>query len=73
MSQWGAKFVKCAFYHNHDSNRIVCEGLFEGNTINLVFEDQTERGLYMKEKCNSIEKCRICPIHNLLDRKYSDK
>lgn len=67
---YGAKFVKCPFYHNHDANRIVCEGLCEGNTINLVYESQIDRKEYMAENCNSIEGCRFCPIYQLLDSLY---
>ena len=59
----GAKFVKCPFYRNHDQNRIVCEGLCEGNTINLVYESQSERRKYMKEVCDGILESRDCPIY----------
>lgn len=71
VAQWGAKFVKCPYYHDHDSNRIVCEGISQGNTINLVFGNQLERGQYMKDNCNTIDGCRKCPLHGLLDRKYT--
>lgn len=69
---YGAKFVKCPFYRNHDSNRIVCEGLSERNTINLVYESQPEQKKYMKDRCNSIDGCRLCPIYGLLDRMWED-
>ena len=70
MGHHTAKCIKCPFYHNHDSNRIVCEGLSDGNTINLVYESQTELKAYIKERCESIEGSRRCPIYCLLDRKY---
>ena len=66
------KFVKCPFYHRHDTNRIVCEGLSKGNTINLVYESQAKKITYMKSRCYSIEGCRTCPIYELLDRKWAD-
>lgn len=69
---YGAKFVKCPFYRNHDANRIVCEGLAEGNTINLVYESQADKKQYMNETCNSILGCRDCPIYILLDQKYEE-
>lgn len=72
MANWEAKFVKCPFYRTNDTNRIVCEGLEEGNTINLVYESQTDRKEYMKENCNDIEKCHSCPIHKLLDKLYDE-
>ena len=70
--QWSAKFVKCPYYHRHDSNKICCEGLSNGNTINLVYEDSKERKRYMTEYCESIKWCRLCPIHRLLDDKYEE-
>ena len=65
-----AKFVKCPFYRNHDANRIVCEGLAKGNTINLVYESQADRRQYMKTVCDSILDCRDCPVYILLDQLY---
>ena len=73
MAQWQAKFVKCPFYRNHDANRIVCEGLAERNTINLVYESQTDKKEYMKDKCNSIEGCRSCHIYKLLDKMWEER
>lgn len=69
---YGAKFVKCPFYRNHDAHRIVCEGLAEGNTINLVYESQGERKQYMNEVCNSLLGSRDCPIHIMLLEKYEE-
>jgi hypothetical protein len=69
---YGAKFVKCPFYRNHDANRIVCEGLAEGNTVNLVYESQAERKQYMKEVCDDILGCRDCPIYLMLNQKYEE-
>ena len=67
-----AKFVKCPYYRNHDSNRIVCEGLSRGNTINLVYESQAKRKQYMERVCNGILECRDCPIHMMLDQMYEE-
>lgn len=67
---YGAKFVKCPFYHLHETNRIVCEGLCDGNTINLVYESQKDRKEYMQSKCNSLEGCRTCLIYQLIDKLY---
>lgn len=67
-----AKFVKCPFYRNHDANRIVCEGLAKGNTINLVYESTVERKAYMKGVCNDLLGCRDCPIYIMLAEKYEE-
>lgn len=68
--KWGDKFVKCPFYRKSDSNRIVCEGIRLGTTIHLVHEDQGKKKRYMNARCESIEGCRYCPIHSLLERLY---
>lgn len=73
MAQWGAKFVKCPYYHKHDSNKIVCEGLLDRNTIHLVYESPSDRKTHMTEYCNSIKWCRLCPIHSVLDLKHEEE
>ena len=65
-----AKFVKCPFYHTNNANKIVCEGICDGNTINLVFESQTNRKDYMHRKCNTVDGCRACYLYKLLDNLY---
>lgn len=72
MANWQAKFVKCPFFRNYDPNRIVCEGLAKGNTINLVFEDSTERTKYMKTTCYDLLECRDCIIYRALSEKYEE-
>lgn len=67
-----AKFVKCPFYRNHDANRIVCEGLCEGNTINLVFQSQAEKKEYMKGVCYDLLGCRDCLVHMMLMQKHEE-
>ena len=69
---YGAKFVKCPFYRNHDANRIVCEGLCEGSTINLVFESQADKKRYMNVVCDDILASRDCPIYMMLAQKYEE-
>ena len=69
---YGAKFVKCPFYHRHDSNRIICEGLAKGNTINLVYESHIDRAEYLNAVCCDILACRDCPVHMMLMQKYEE-
>jgi hypothetical protein len=68
--KWVDKFVKCPFYRKTDQNRIVCEGLAEGNTINLVFEDPSQKARHMRSVCYDLLGCRDCPIYTMLDAKY---
>ena len=67
-----AKFVKCPFYHNHDANRIVCEGLMERNTINLVYESAVDRTKYFQAVCCDLLSSRDCPVHMMLMQKYEE-
>lgn len=73
MAVLQAKFVKCPFYRTNNTNKIVCEGLAKGNTINLVYESQADRAKYMKEVCYDILGCRDCPIYILLMKKYEEE
>ena len=68
--RWEDKYVKCPFYRKTDPGRIVCEGFQEGSAINVTFEDRGEKIRYMKKRCESIEGCRQCPIHALIERMY---
>lgn len=72
-AKWEDKFVVCPFYRKTDTNRIVCEGLCEGNTINLVYESRERKRQYMKNMCESIEDCKKCPIYALLDGMYDEQ
>ena len=67
-----AKYVTCPFFCKSDSNRIVCEGLFDGNNINLTFKDTKKKGRYMERHCNSIEGCSRCRVHMILEKKYDE-
>lgn len=70
MAHHGSKFVKCPFYHDHDNNRIKCEGLSKGNTLHLVFESTEEMKSFMRDHCNSIRLCQGCLIHKTLFGKW---
>lgn len=67
-----AKFVKCPFYRNHDANRIVCEGLADRNTINLVYESSVDRTKYFQAVCCDLLSARDCPVHMMLMLKYEE-
>ena len=66
------KFVKCPYYRRHENNKIACEGIRQGNTINLVFEQQADKRLHMHEYCYSIFGCRDCIVHIALNMKYEE-
>ncbi len=68
MAEYDAKFVKCPFYleRQNDKNRIKCEGVIEGTTLQLTFVG--EKKWYIKGFCcKNFEKCRI---YRMLYAKY---
>lgn len=67
------KFVKCPYYRRHENNKIACEGSSQGNTINLVFEQQQDKRNHMHEYCYSIIGCMDCLVHMALDMKYEEE
>jgi hypothetical protein len=72
MAQFDSKYVVCPYYHSNDNNRVCCDGVTDGNTVNVVFGDPTKRKKYMECYCNSIEKYSHCKICNMLHKKWSD-
>lgn len=72
-ANWEDKLVKCPFYRSSHPGRIVCEGVQEGCTINLAFQDRGAKMRYMKSCCESFEGLRECRIHNLLEEMYEDE
>lgn len=67
-ANWDDKFVKCPFYRKNEKNRIVCDGICKGNTINLSFEDCRDKKMYMKEMCDKFDGFPTCPIFTILER-----
>lgn len=72
-TNWVDKFVKCPFYRKSNPSRITCEGFDDHNNVNLTFEDRSEKAYYMMKRCESIQGCRYCPIHNMLERMSGDE
>lgn len=69
------RYVSCPYYlvikKEHQQQRLIrCEGVSKGNTLSLVFANETERKEYKKAYCYSIHQCRRCLIHQMLNRKY---
>lgn len=76
MSEYYSKWVKCPYYveSNHPyqlkQNQIRCEGVADHTTINLVFRSKSEEHRYREQACYSIEGCKRCRIHKMLDEKW---
>lgn len=67
---YASKSVKCPFYERHEEHRIVCEGLYKGNTLQLVYESSKQRKRYMSFFCNDVKDCQKCRVYNMLANKY---
>lgn len=72
MAQFDSKYVVCPYYRNNDSNRVCCDGVTEGNTVNIVFGDSNKRKRYMECYCNRIDNYSNCRICSMLNKKWSD-
>jgi hypothetical protein len=70
------RYVACPYYlglYSEEQRKrcqIRCEGVSKGNTISLVFGDENVRKAYKKAYCYSINMCKECLIHQMLNRKY---
>lgn len=70
------RYVSCPYYlglkneEQRKKGQIRCEGVSKGNTISLVFGSETVRKEYKRTFCYSIQNCRKCLIHQMLNRKY---
>lgn len=73
MSRYESKYAVCPYYRRHDDNRICCEGVAPDNTVNLVFGSQLRLKRYTKLHCESLEGCKACRIHGMLDGKYPEE
>ena len=78
MSEFGAKWAVCPYYveSNHTNqlkqNQIRCEGVNDETTITLVFRCKSEERRYREQACYSIDGCKRCRIHRMLDEKWGD-
>jgi hypothetical protein len=70
------RYVECPYYLSNYSEaqrkkgQIRCEGVSKGNTISLVFGSEALRKEYKRKFCYSLQNCRKCLIHQMLNGKY---
>lgn len=65
--------VQCPFYHRHDSNRIICDGLARGSTISMHFKSPERREAYMWQHCMDVKTCAFCGLYGALQDAYRGK
>jgi hypothetical protein len=63
--------VKCPFYKEKqgDIQRIKCEGVSKGNTVQLTFSGDKRE--YIRHYCSNTYEC--CRIYRMLEEKYIKK
>lgn len=62
--------VVCPFYNWSSPNRICCEGIFDGNTTNLIFGNPIHTDEYLKLFCCSLKHHKECKLGAMLYGKY---
>lgn len=70
MSKYISKYVVCPFYRRNDTNRICCEGVSLGNTINVVFESKNDMLGYERFFCDNMDNHPKCLIYQMINSKY---
>lgn len=70
---FGDKFVKCPFYRKSSPSEISCEGFEDGTFLKVTFSDRNHKIKYMRRRCESIDGCRHCHIHSMLERMYDEQ
>ena len=76
MSQYDSKWVKCPYYIENSNtyqiklNQIRCEGVNDETTTSLSFGSKAQVKRYKESHCYSIEGCKRCRIHRMLDEKW---
>lgn len=63
----------CPFYQRESRYMITCEGLFEGMNLQLNFDSEEHKQLYMSDACSSFDYVKRCPLAKLLMLKYEEK
>ena len=65
-----SKFAKCPFFKGYDTQKVLCEGITEGCTTQLVFVSRAVKDAYLHRRCNS--DFQKCPIYKINDSKYDN-
>ena len=63
--------AQCPFYHRDKNETLVCEGVEEDSTINLVMSNKEKRKGYQSEYCNA--NWQNCLIARVLLAKWEEE
>lgn len=72
MSRYVSTYVVCPFYSCNNTNRICCEGVSYGNTINVVFESTKDMVRYEQKYCDDLDNHKCCLLYQMLNQKWKE-
>lgn len=74
MGRKSLGYIACPYYIGtkiiEDKPHIRCEGITGEESTRVPFKDENARAQYLMKYCYGIHRCKKCPIHKKLDRKY---
>lgn len=73
ISDRKAVYIACPFYKGESETVIRCESWMEGTGLALHMRWADRKKAYLIRHCRSIEGCRRCEIHRMLERAYPDE
>ena len=62
--------ARCPFFLTSGKKNVLCEGLTDDCTINLLFVSEEKRDLHRKIFCDA--RYKNCELFKLLEKKYED-
>lgn len=65
--------AKCCYYLYETNKYVACEGVNENSTTVVNFKDEKGAKEWKHSYCNSIVRCRECPIHIGNDKRYEEE
>lgn len=70
-----ARDVVCPYYKADRPGKLTlsCEGILPGSTMTHRYSDRPSYQYQIDVFCKSIKRCVKCPIHRVLDAKYTKK
>lgn len=62
----------CPFYTRTEPTKICCEGFSEGTRLHICFANKELKVAHKKQYCNDIYRCRLCPLYNVIYKKFRE-
>lgn len=72
MKHYESKAVVCPFYHQEQATKIHCDGVCQGNTVQISFITQEVKNKFRKDFCLNIKAYTKCPIYQAIAKQWED-